>query len=523
MPKQRKTLGQILLEKKLITLQQLEEALEKQKNTSPHLPLGEILISLGYATPHAILWALAEQYQISHIHNIERQLQPEIAKLLPRDFCLKHKVIALEKFDDELHIVLSDPEKMDRVRQLQNVYKDLAKYNFTFSLTYQKDIEKCLTLVWGRNRSSFESAIWNLSQLEEDQLSEILLVKILDECIREEVECVFLDLFAQSCCIYSKLSYRKRKLAEVDRDRGEHILRKLEEQVEVGGIVQHTKGGKKFRLFLQKQEADSFLHITLTKLFFPKSYSTLLQKLDPLPLSRSSQGIFLFVGFPCSIQSFLLYLLHQLFLPCSSRVAILALASQYPSDRFFHFPPPRPPLSLCQLDPDCVLIDTPEAKRNLSYSVRLAEEGRCVLANTHVWTGYELWQFSPRFVSVFYRFCQGIVEVWRFRYLCPHCKAEMDSSAVPAHWRKLQIPQFFLPRGCAQCYHSGYKAEEICVEVFYPQENLEPDSPLSWEDFVQYSRMYQQTIEQLRSGSISLYDVQPIIFPARGRVNRGKG
>jgi hypothetical protein len=49
----RKMIGQILMEKKYITLAQLNEARRKQLLTDPdlRLPLGEVLVQMGYVAP----------------------------------------------------------------------------------------------------------------------------------------------------------------------------------------------------------------------------------------------------------------------------------------------------------------------------------------------------------------------------------------------------------------------------------------------------------------------------------------
>jgi len=56
---QQKLLGQILVEEKIITEEQLKEAIEIQ--TKYKEKLGEILVKFGYCTPQQILYALAKQ------------------------------------------------------------------------------------------------------------------------------------------------------------------------------------------------------------------------------------------------------------------------------------------------------------------------------------------------------------------------------------------------------------------------------------------------------------------------------
>lgn len=55
-------LGEILLEKGFITREELDKALEIQKEKKK--PLGEVLIETGYITEDQLLEALSEQYGV---------------------------------------------------------------------------------------------------------------------------------------------------------------------------------------------------------------------------------------------------------------------------------------------------------------------------------------------------------------------------------------------------------------------------------------------------------------------------
>ena len=56
---QQKLLGQILIEEKIITEEQLKEVIEIQSKYKEKI--GEILVKFGYCTPRQILYALAKQ------------------------------------------------------------------------------------------------------------------------------------------------------------------------------------------------------------------------------------------------------------------------------------------------------------------------------------------------------------------------------------------------------------------------------------------------------------------------------
>jgi type IV pilus assembly protein PilB len=57
----RKPIGEILIEKKVLTRDQLDQALTLQKATFPSQKIGQILVKLGYANQKEIQLAHAEQ------------------------------------------------------------------------------------------------------------------------------------------------------------------------------------------------------------------------------------------------------------------------------------------------------------------------------------------------------------------------------------------------------------------------------------------------------------------------------
>ncbi|MGC9054278.1 MAG: type II secretion system protein GspE, partial [Candidatus Hydrogenedens sp.] len=59
-----KLFGQILVEKKIISEEQLREAIHRQQTTMSHRKIGEILVRLGYISKSHIIETLSEQLGI---------------------------------------------------------------------------------------------------------------------------------------------------------------------------------------------------------------------------------------------------------------------------------------------------------------------------------------------------------------------------------------------------------------------------------------------------------------------------
>ena len=105
--RQKIRLGDLLVEKKVITPAQLDKALAEQKKTGTRL--GRMLIKLGFINEQGLLDFLAEQLKIPYVDLRHFQLRPATVKLLPETLARRFRAIVLEEKPDGLLVGLSDP------------------------------------------------------------------------------------------------------------------------------------------------------------------------------------------------------------------------------------------------------------------------------------------------------------------------------------------------------------------------------------------------------------------------------
>jgi type IV pilus assembly protein PilB len=120
MSNHRKRLGEVLISLKLITPQQLTEAVAAQKERGE--PLGKVLVRLGYLTEDLLLNALAAQYGVWPWRLDENTPDPRAVQKLPQTVCRQHQVLAVAIRGDLLLLGMADPHNLDAI--------DLAR-NFT--------------------------------------------------------------------------------------------------------------------------------------------------------------------------------------------------------------------------------------------------------------------------------------------------------------------------------------------------------------------------------------------------------
>lgn len=100
-------LGDLLVEQKAITEEQLMAALDAQKSTGNKL--GRELIESGYLTEDQLLGILAEQLNIEFIDIRNYAIDPETIKKIPEVQARRFRVIVLSETDDHVLIGMADP------------------------------------------------------------------------------------------------------------------------------------------------------------------------------------------------------------------------------------------------------------------------------------------------------------------------------------------------------------------------------------------------------------------------------
>ena len=105
-------LGEMLVGRGLITLKQLSDALDHQKQKGHRRLLGETLVELGFVTDHDVMAAVAESYGIPFARDITRIADPKILEILPREYLLEHLVLPLYVVRDVLTVAVAEPANL---------------------------------------------------------------------------------------------------------------------------------------------------------------------------------------------------------------------------------------------------------------------------------------------------------------------------------------------------------------------------------------------------------------------------
>src|ERR687887_1741262 len=100
-------IGELLLKEKLITPEQLQQALAQQKSNGGKL--GYNLVKLGFVKDEEITALLSKQYGVPSINLTQFEIDPGVIKLVPGDTAMKYQIIPLSRTGATLTIAMTDP------------------------------------------------------------------------------------------------------------------------------------------------------------------------------------------------------------------------------------------------------------------------------------------------------------------------------------------------------------------------------------------------------------------------------
>ena len=161
-PRKKIRLGDLLVEKGLISEDQLMQALAAQKKTGQKL--GRTLITSGLITEQSMLELLSTQLQVPFIDLKQYKYEAETVQIIPETMARRYRVISLKKNPDgSLLIGMADPTDIF-------AYDDLAKHlkcHLHLAVVREAEIISTIDMVYRRT-----AEISNLAEELGDELAE---------------------------------------------------------------------------------------------------------------------------------------------------------------------------------------------------------------------------------------------------------------------------------------------------------------------------------------------------------------
>jgi len=145
-------LGDLLLKEKRITPEQLQEALNYQRQKGGKL--GFALVSLGFAKEAEITALLSKQFGVPSIAIGQFQIDPSVIKLVPAETAQKYQIIPLSRSGATLTIAMTDPTNVFAMDDI----KFMTGYNVEPVVASETEVDEALQRYYGKAAVAAASA-----------------------------------------------------------------------------------------------------------------------------------------------------------------------------------------------------------------------------------------------------------------------------------------------------------------------------------------------------------------------------
>lgn len=136
-------IGELLVRGGIVTREQLNAALEKEKSNGSHLV--QELVRLGFTTEEQLTQFLAKQFGIERIQLLDFDIPDSVFNLIPAELVQKHQLVPLKLIGSTLTVAMTDPTNLIAINEV----KFITGYGVKVALASASEIKKVLEKRFG--------------------------------------------------------------------------------------------------------------------------------------------------------------------------------------------------------------------------------------------------------------------------------------------------------------------------------------------------------------------------------------
>jgi type IV pilus assembly protein PilB len=512
-------LGQILLEQRLVTEEQLKNAMKAREDNGGHL--GDILIYNGIVTEEDIAIALAKQHDIPLITSKADQIAPAIGqdlqKIVPKQFALRNTVIPLLKEGNILTCAISDPLNVALMDELRKITGCQIRPVIATKSDIARAIENFYAAAGKEGKDRFVQRPYQLAEREGSQLDsedsinidkivaraeaapvvrvvDLILWQAIDRrasdihiepfkdniSLRYRVDGVLHQVPAPPYHLHMPIVSRIKILSRLDiaekrlPQDGTFTVKLEDRTIDIRVSIIPTIYGEKVVLRILDR---SGVILELDRMGFEKDDLSLIRK-----AIKSPYGLIFITGPTGSGKSTTLYAILQEIKSVTKNIATVEDPVEYRLDGINQVQV-KPDIgltfaaalrSLLRQDPDIMLVGEVRDKETAEICVRSALTGHLVLSTLHtndapsavtrlIDIGVEPYLLAPSLIMVI---SQRLV-----RKLCSECREPYRPQIKEIEGHRLEATVIYKPRGCGACGNTGYKGRTAIAEIIPATED----------------------------------------------------
>lgn len=178
-------LGLFLLKNKLITEEQLLDAMQIQKKEGKRL--GHVLLKLGHITEEKLMSALSILHQAPVISLAGFKFNPSLMKLIPYEFVVKNQIIPISKNGESLKIATTDPSNRFAI----NDVKFLTGMNVSVCIAMESEVIEVIEVNYQKKeptKTPYKPKGQNGDFSDEDSLNKVIDSALSDVTVDDRKE-----------------------------------------------------------------------------------------------------------------------------------------------------------------------------------------------------------------------------------------------------------------------------------------------------------------------------------------------
>lgn len=151
MVEERKSLGEYLVGRGLITADQLKKALQEQRQRGERLE--QTLVRMGYVKEELILQCLADYFNLPYVDLDTYLIDEKIVKTIPEEMARRHTLIPLFKIGNTLTVAMTNPLNLMALDEIRNKVKTEVE----IAISAEKKIKKAIDQHYGAAMAALET------------------------------------------------------------------------------------------------------------------------------------------------------------------------------------------------------------------------------------------------------------------------------------------------------------------------------------------------------------------------------
>lgn len=506
MIRQQIKLGDLLIERNIITQTQLENALHVQKEQGFEKKLGEVLIDEGLVSHKEVAIVLSHQLNIDFVDLYGQQINFNALKKYNLSRLEGAKAIPFKEDLEYLYVATSDPLNYDALEALE---RTIVTKPIKVFIALEDDIKHFFARLEIVNKTQsiateVKKEMQSLGLKTEDESSAVmklidLIIKdailrgssdihiepdLKDMSVRVRVDGILLETFVFDLEVYNALTSRIKLLGNLDISErrkaqdGRFGLKVLNGSYDFRLSTTPTLFGESIVMRILDQQK---ILLKLHQLGFENKNLDIFNEVIHSPF-----GIVLITGPTGSGKTTTLYAALNEVKSIENKVMTiedpveyqLPLVQQVQVNEKVGFSFFEALRSFLRQDPDIILVGEIRDIETLNAAAQASLTGHLVFSTLHtndapsaigrmVQMGLQPYLIADSLVAVV---AQRLV-----RKICVHCKSEIKPHQSILKRLEEWIPQgakFYAGKGCAKCNHTGYSGRLLISEILKLNENI---------------------------------------------------